>query len=97
MFCYSQDAERKEVEKRKGGQQMSKAKVEREETLAQQMADRVKIEKAKTKATREAIRQKIAQDRAERAAREEMERKGKNDVASRIDPHINTNNSNVQW
>ncbi|XP_046847067.1 UBX domain-containing protein 4-like [Xenia sp. Carnegie-2017] len=81
-----EDAHRKEVERRKDGKIMSKAKIDREQMLAQQMADRIKNEKAKDKAAKDAIRQKIAQDKADRAAREEVQRQERRQIAARIDP-----------
>ena len=88
--------QRKEIERRRQGQQIAKAKSEREEMLAKQMAERVRQEKAKEKAAREAIRQKIAQDKAERAAKQEIEKKERLNAASRIDPHLSSNYPNIR-
>ncbi|CAB3978935.1 UBX domain-containing 4 [Paramuricea clavata] len=90
-----EDARRKEAERRKEGHALSKAKAEKEEMLAQQMAERIRTEKAKDKAAKEAIRQKIAQDRAERAAREDVQKRERQHVAARIDPRLDRNEANV--
>ena len=76
---------------------LSKAKAEREEMLAQQMAERIRAEKAKDKAAKEAIREKIAQDKAERAARKEIEIQERQHAAARIDPGLDRKETNVEW
>ena len=91
-----EDARRKEVERRNEGQRLSKAKAEREEMLAQQMADRIRTEKAKDKAAKDAIRQKIVQDKAERAAKEEVQKRERLQAAARIDPRLDQNKATVQ-
>ncbi|XP_028391530.1 UBX domain-containing protein 4-like [Dendronephthya gigantea] len=91
-----EDGRRKEAERRKEGQALLKAKAEREETLAQQMAERIRSEKAKDKAAKEAIRQKIAQDKAERAAREIVQQEERRHVAARVDPRVDHNERNMQ-
>lgn len=65
--------------------------------LVQQMAERIRNEKAKDKAAKDAIRQKIAQDKAERVAREEIQKQERRNVAARIDPRLDRNEANVQW
>ena len=92
-----EDGRRKEVERRNEGQKLSKAKAEREEMLAQQMAERIRTEKAKDKAAKDAIRQKIAQDKAERAAREEVQKRERLEAAARIDPRLDQNEAAVKW
>ncbi len=94
---FHQDARQKEAERRKEGQMLSKAKAEREDILAQQMAERIRTEKAKNKAAKDAIRQKIAQDKAERAAREEVQKRERLQAAARIDPRLDRNETTVQW
>ena len=94
---FHQNARQKEAERRKEGQMLSKAKAEREDILAQQMAERIRTEKAKNKAAKDAIRQKIAQDKAERAAREEVQKRERLQAAARIDPRLDRNETTVQW
>ena len=55
------------------GQELSKAKRDREERQAQDIVNQIKEDRAKERAHREAVRQQIARDRAEREARRQNE------------------------
>ncbi|KAL9967488.1 hypothetical protein ACROYT_G025719 [Oculina patagonica] len=68
-----QEAKKKESERRNQGQELIKAKREREERKAQDIVNQIKEDRAKEKAHREAVRQQIARDRAEREARRQNE------------------------
>ncbi|XP_077993361.1 UBX domain-containing protein 4-like isoform X2 [Glandiceps talaboti] len=69
-----QESIRKEMERRKIGQQVQVAEQKRKETEAKQVADELKKQRAEDRAAKERIRQQIAQDRAERAARIQQEK-----------------------
>ena len=64
---------KKEFERRHTGQEMSKAKHNREAKQAQDIMNQIKEDKAKERAHREAVRQQIARDKAEREARRQNE------------------------
>ena len=55
------------------GQELSKAKHDREERQAHDIVNQIKEDRAKERAHREAVRQQIARDRAEREARRQNE------------------------
>ena len=55
------------------GQELSKAKRDREERQAHDIVNQIKEDRAKERAHREAVRQQIARDRAERDARRQNE------------------------
>lgn len=68
-----QNLKRKEFDRRHVGQEIAKAKRNREEKQAQTILSQIKEDKAKERARREAVRQQIARDKAEREARRETE------------------------
>ena len=68
-----QEAKKKESDRRNLGQELAKAKREREERQAQDIVNQIKEDRAKERAHREAVRQQIARDRAEREARRQNE------------------------
>ena len=55
------------------GQELSKAKRDREERQAYDIVNQIKEDRAKERAHREAVRQQIARDRAERETRRQNE------------------------
>lgn len=69
-----QEALRKEAARRQEGQDLLKAKREREERKAKEILNQIKEDRAKERAAREAVKQQIARDRAEREARKEAEK-----------------------
>ncbi|XP_070536842.1 UBX domain-containing protein 4-like isoform X2 [Ptychodera flava] len=69
-----QEEIRKEMERRKLGQQVQAAEHKKKENEAKQLADELKRQRAEDRAAKERIRQQIAQDRADRAARYEKEK-----------------------
>lgn len=69
----NQEAKKKESDRRNLGQELAKAKREREERQAQDIVNQIKEDRAKERAHREAVRQQIARDRAEREARRQNE------------------------
>lgn len=68
-----QDLRKKEFERRHFGQEMAKAKRNREEKQAQDIVNQIKEDRAKERAHREAVRQQISRDKAEREARKQNE------------------------
>jgi len=68
-----EEAKQKEFDRRHVGQEMAKAKRDRQERQAQDIANQIKEDRAKERAHREAVRQQIARDRAEREARRQNE------------------------
>ena len=60
-------------DRRHEGQELSKAKRDREERQAQDIVNQIKEDRAKERAHREAVRQQIARDKAEREARRQNE------------------------
>ena len=68
-----QNLKRKEFDRRHVGQEITKAKRNRDEKQAQTILSQIKEDKAKERAHREAVRQQIARDKAEREARRQIE------------------------
>ncbi|XP_015755961.1 PREDICTED: UBX domain-containing protein 4-like [Acropora digitifera] len=68
-----QNLKRKEFDRRHVGQEVTKAKRNRDEKQAQTILSQIKEDKAKERAHREAVRQQIARDKAEREARRQIE------------------------
>ncbi|XP_070537076.1 LOW QUALITY PROTEIN: UBX domain-containing protein 4-like, partial [Ptychodera flava] len=75
-----QEEIRKEMERRKLGQQVQAAEHKKKENEAKQLADELKRQRAEDRAAKERIRQQIAQDRADRAARYEKEKEEREQV-----------------
>lgn len=71
----NQEAKNKEFGRRNLGQELTKAKREREDRQAQDIVNQIKEDRAKERAHREAVRQQIARDRAEREAKRQNELK----------------------
>lgn len=65
----NQETTRKEFDRRHQGQELGKAKRDREERQAQDIVNQIKEDRAKERAHREAVRQQIARDKVEREAR----------------------------
>ncbi|XP_074623884.1 UBX domain-containing protein 4-like isoform X3 [Acropora palmata] len=68
-----QNLKRKEFDRRHVGQEITKAKRNRDEKQAQTILSQIKEDKAKERAHREAVRQQVARDKAEREARRQIE------------------------
>ena len=81
-----QDLKRKEFDRRHVGQEITKAKRNREEKQAQDILSQIKEDKAKERAHREAVRQQIARDKAEREARRQIEQQAQAMTAASSDP-----------
>ncbi|CAH3127566.1 unnamed protein product [Pocillopora meandrina] len=69
----NQETKKKEFDRRHQGQELGKAKRDREERQAQNIVNQIKEDRAKERAHREAVRQQIARDKAEREARRQNE------------------------
>ncbi|CAH3127581.1 unnamed protein product [Pocillopora meandrina] len=69
----NQETKKKEFDRRHQGQELGKAKRDREERQAQSIVNQIKEDRAKERAHREAVRQQIARDKAEREARRQNE------------------------
>lgn len=81
-----QDLKKKEFERRHVGQELAKAKRNREEKQAQDTMNQIKEDRVKERAHREAVRKQIAKDKAERVARRQNELQEKEHVQAGATP-----------